>query len=52
MALPQKDRTCIISLQMQEPSPKYQIIRESLSDAIASGKYQPGQRLPSCESNS
>jgi DNA-binding LacI/PurR family transcriptional regulator len=47
MALPQKDRTCIISLQMQEPSPKYQIIRESLSDAIASGKYQPGQRLPS-----
>jgi DNA-binding LacI/PurR family transcriptional regulator len=47
MALPQKDRTCIISLQMQEPSPKYQIIRESLSNAIASGKYQPGQRLPS-----
>jgi DNA-binding LacI/PurR family transcriptional regulator len=32
---------------MQEPSPKYQIIRESLTDAIASGKYQPGQRLPS-----
>jgi DNA-binding LacI/PurR family transcriptional regulator len=47
MPLPQKDRTCIISLQMQEPSPKYQIIRESLSDEIASGKYQPGQRLPS-----
>ena len=47
MALPQKDRTCIISLQMQERSPKYQIIRESLSDAIASGKYQPGHRLPS-----
>jgi DNA-binding LacI/PurR family transcriptional regulator len=47
MPLPQKDQTCIISLQMQEPSPKYQIIRESLSDAIASGKYQPGQRLPS-----
>src|SRR6185295_18421138 len=32
---------------MQEPSPKYQIIRQSLSDAIASGEYQPGQRLPS-----
>jgi DNA-binding transcriptional regulator YhcF (GntR family) len=31
----------------QEPSPKYQIIRQSLSDAIASGEYQPGQRLPS-----
>jgi GntR family transcriptional regulator, arabinose operon transcriptional repressor len=47
MPLPQKDQTCIISLQMQERSPKYQIIRQSLSDAIASGEYQPGHRLPS-----
>jgi len=31
----------------QESSPKYQIVRQSLSDAIASGEYQPGQRLPS-----
>jgi GntR family transcriptional regulator, arabinose operon transcriptional repressor len=31
----------------QEASPKYEIIRQSLSDAIASGEYQPGQRLPS-----
>jgi DNA-binding LacI/PurR family transcriptional regulator len=46
IALPQKDQTCIISLHMHERSPKYQIIRQNLSDAIASGKYQPGQRLP------
>jgi GntR family transcriptional regulator, arabinose operon transcriptional repressor len=32
---------------MQVPSPKYQIIRQHLSDGIASGEYQPGQRLPS-----
>ena len=31
----------------QESFPKYQIIRQSLSDAITSGKYQPEQRLPS-----
>ena len=34
-------------MSSQEPSPKYEIIRQSLSDAIASGEYQPGQRLPS-----
>lgn len=28
-------------------SPKYEIIRQSLSGAIASGEYQPGQHLPS-----
>ena len=47
MSLPQKDRTCIIRFHMQEPSPKYRIIRDNISNAIASGKYQPGQRLPS-----
>jgi GntR family transcriptional regulator of arabinose operon len=35
------------AMSSQEPSPKYEIIRQSLSDAIASGEYQPGQRLPS-----
>jgi GntR family transcriptional regulator of arabinose operon len=34
-------------MSSQEVSPKYEIIRQSLSDAIASGEYQPGQRLPS-----
>jgi len=34
-------------MSTQEVSPKYEIIRQSLSDAIASGEYQPGQRLPS-----
>jgi len=34
-------------VQEQESSPKYQIIRDSLSDAITSGEYQPGMRLPS-----
>src|SRR3974390_2803177 len=27
--------------------PKHQRVRQSLADAIASGKYEPGQRLPS-----
>ncbi len=27
--------------------PKHELIRQTLSDAIASGEYQPGQRLPS-----
>ncbi|HEX4998234.1 MAG TPA: GntR family transcriptional regulator, partial [Terriglobia bacterium] len=34
-------------VRTHEPSPKYQLIRQSLADAIASGEYQPGQRLPS-----
>lgn len=34
-------------MREQESSPKYQVIRQSLSDAISSGEYQPGQRLPS-----
>jgi GntR family transcriptional regulator of arabinose operon len=34
-------------MSTQEVSPKYEIIRQSLSDAIASGEYQPGERLPS-----
>ena len=34
-------------MSTQEPSPKYEIIRQSLYDAIASGEYQPGERLPS-----
>jgi GntR family transcriptional regulator, arabinose operon transcriptional repressor len=28
-------------------APKHEIIRQTLADAIASGKYEPGQRLPS-----
>ncbi len=31
----------------KELLPKHETIRQSLADAIASGKYQPGQRLPS-----
>jgi len=34
-------------MSSQVVSPKYAIIRQSLADAIASGEYQPGQRLPS-----
>ena len=29
------------------PTPKYQVIRQSLADAIVSGQYLPGARLPS-----
>jgi GntR family transcriptional regulator of arabinose operon len=48
MALPGKRSTCIISpVSEQESSPKYRIIRQSLFDAITSGEYQTGQRLPS-----
>ena len=40
--------TCIIRPVKSEDSvPKYEVIRQHLSDAIASGEYQSGQRLPS-----
>jgi DNA-binding LacI/PurR family transcriptional regulator len=32
---------------VQESSSKYKVIRQALSDAIACGQYEPGQRLPS-----
>ena len=35
------------AMSSQESSPKYEIIRQSLADAITAGEYQPGQRLPS-----
>jgi GntR family transcriptional regulator, arabinose operon transcriptional repressor len=31
----------------QSPIPKHQKVRQTIADAIASGEYQPGQRLPS-----
>jgi GntR family transcriptional regulator, arabinose operon transcriptional repressor len=31
----------------QDPLPKYELIRQTLADAIISGQYPPGHRLPS-----
>ena len=41
-------RTCIIRLVVTKPElSKHARIRQTLTDAIASGQYEPGQRLPS-----
>ena len=34
-------------MRTEDPVPKYEMIRQHLSEAIASGQYQSGQRLPS-----
>lgn len=40
--------TCIIRyMETEAVLPKHEQIRRSLTDAITSGQYQPGQRLPS-----
>src|SRR5437867_6576356 len=40
--------TCIIRHVITEPTlSKHERIRQTLADAIASGQYEPGQRLPS-----
>lgn len=40
--------TCIIQIVRKDGvAPKHAIIRQTLTDEIASGQYQPGQRLPS-----
>src|SRR6266567_1791637 len=40
--------TCIIRIvPMQLEMPKHERVRQTLADAIASGQYEPGQRLPS-----
>src|ERR1700704_1780220 len=39
---------CIIRLMDIETAlPKHERVRQTLADAIASGQYEPGQRLPS-----
>jgi len=39
--------TCIISSVIESTVSKHERIRQTLADAIASGQYEPGQRLPS-----
>lgn len=34
-------------VELQSSIPKHQRVRQTLADAIASGEYEPGQRLPS-----